>query len=122
MNFASIKKQISHAFAINDGRADISTEDGALITKLAEFVVRRRMSTPAVMMLSISRPLNFISSSVMTFFKPTLGFLLSRFEYDRLEKLLEKRCSIELLIDRIEELENNFKSGKVEKCQKSMSS
>jgi hypothetical protein len=122
MNFDTLKKHFNHAFAVSDGYDSVTDKDRALITKLADFVVKRKMSTPAIMFLSVTKPLNFIGSSIMTFFKPTLGVLLNRYEYDRLEKLLEKRCSIELLINRIEELENNFKSGKVEKCRKLMSS
>ena len=109
MNRVEFMNALKHAFAISDGRDSVSSDDYALLDRVASFVVKRRMTTPAIMFLESVWPLNFVGSSLMTFFRPTLGLVLARFEYERLERLLEKRCSVKLLIERIENCENNFK-------------
>ena len=125
MNWAAIKKSLSHAFEVSDGRSEISEEDMALLNKIASFIVRRRLVAPATMLLGTVRPLNFVGSSIMNFFKPTLGTLLAKYEYERLEKMLEKRCTIELLVECIEQQnrsnETNNRNGEVTGCQKTKS-
>ncbi len=49
-----------HAFEANGEK--FTGSDIVLIKKLADFVVRRNMSVPAVMFLESVRPLNFVGS------------------------------------------------------------
>lgn len=105
---SKLKLYLEHAFKIDDGSASITEEEKALIEKLSKFVVKKHMSIPAVMFLESVKPLNYVGSSILTFFKPTMGAILSKFEYENLRVLLEKRCSIELLIKSIENNENSF--------------
>jgi hypothetical protein len=98
-----IKKIIDgfkHAFATEG--AKLEDCDTALISKLADFVVRRNMSVPAVMFLESVRPLNYVGSQTMVFFKPILSRFFTREEYDKLATILEKREVIDLLIKEIE--------------------
>ncbi len=89
-----------HAFATEG----VKLEDGdtVLIRKLADFVVKRDMSIPAVMFLESVRPLNFVGSQSMVFFKPILSRFFSRYDYDRIANILEKREVVDLLINEIE--------------------
>ncbi len=96
------KAALAHAFDYDDGREEVSEEDIALLDRMADFVVRRRMTLPAMLVLETVTPLNFVGSSAMTFFRPIFGLLFSTKEYERIERLLEKRCSLALLIERIE--------------------
>lgn len=99
-----IKKIIDgfkHAFATDS--AKLEDCDTALIEKLAEFVVRRNMAVPAIMFLDSVRPLNFVGSQAMVFFKPILSRFFTRDEYDKLATILEKREVIDLLIREIEQ-------------------
>jgi hypothetical protein len=41
----------------------------------------------------------------MTFFRPVVGLIFNTTDYERFERLLEHRCSIKLLADRIELLD-----------------
>ncbi|MFC1587172.1 hypothetical protein ACFL54_02580 [Planctomycetota bacterium] len=107
MNWQEFKKSLAHAFKVTDGREDVTEKDIALLDRLANFVVNRRMTSPAILFLQTVVPLNFVGSSIMTFFRPTLGWLFNREEYERLERLLEKRCCLELLTERIEHIESN---------------
>ncbi|ODS32858.1 MAG: hypothetical protein SCARUB_02017 [Candidatus Scalindua rubra] len=89
-----------HAFATEGVK--LADNDIDLIRKLADYVVRRNMSVPAIMFLESVRPLNFISSQAMIFFKPILTNFFSRDEYDKLAIILEKREVVDLLINEIE--------------------
>ena len=102
-----IKKIIDgfkHAFAT--GGEKLEDDDTVLIKKLADFVVRRDMAIPAVMFLESVRPLNFVGSQSMVFFKPILSRFFSRYEYDRIANILEKRDVVDLLINEIEKKAN----------------
>jgi len=109
MTLSDFKRKIEHAFKIDDGRDSITDEDNQLLEKISNFLIKKRMTVPALMFLETVKPLNFVGSSMMTFFKPTLGAVLNKFEYERLESLLEKRCGIEILIEKIDELQRNIK-------------
>ena len=102
-----IKKIIDgfkHAFATEGEK--LEDDDTVLIRKLADFVIRRNMSVPAVMFLESVRPLNFVGSQAMVFFKPILSRFFSRVEYDRIAIILEKREVVDLLINEIEKKAN----------------
>lgn len=90
-----------HAFAT--GGETLADNEIDLIRKLADFVARRNMSVPAVMFLESVRPLNFVGSQAMVFFKPLLSRFFTRDEYDKLAIILEKREVIDLLIREIEQ-------------------
>ena len=99
-----IKKIIDgfkHAFATQGKK--LEDDDTVLIRKLADFVVRRDMSVPAIMFLESVRPLNFVGSQTMVFFKPILSRFFSRYEYDKIAIILEKREVVDLLIKEIEQ-------------------
>ena len=90
-----------HAFA-TEGET-LADNEIDLIRKLADFVVRRDMSVPAVMFLESVRPLNFVGSQSMVFFKPILSRFFSRDEYDKIANILEKREVVDMLIREIEQ-------------------
>ncbi len=92
---------LKHAFA-TEGETFADNEID-LIRKLADFVVRRDMAVPAVMFLESVRPLNFVGSQAMVFFKPILSRFFTRDEYDKIAIILEKREVIDLLIKEIEQ-------------------
>ncbi len=99
-----IKKVIDgfkHAFAI-DG-IKLEDCDAALLRKLADFVVGRNMSLPAIMFLESVRPLNFVGSQAMVFLKPIISRFFTNAEYDKLATILERREVIDFLINEIEQ-------------------
>jgi len=97
-----LKAGLAHAFAYDDGRGEITDKDVALLDKVADFVVRRGLTAPAILLLESTGPLNFVGSSLMAFFRPVVGAAFKMDEYERFERLLEKRCSLGLLVERIE--------------------
>ncbi len=100
------KQKWSHAFAINDDEVAWTPQEKELINKLARFVVRRRMTSVAVMTLESSRPLNFVGSQALAFLAPLLTLIFNRSDVDRFTELLDKRQSIDLICDTILEVEN----------------
>ncbi len=50
------------------------------------------------------RPLNFIGSQTMIFFKPILTRFFSMHEYNRMANILENRKAVDILINEIEQL------------------
>ena len=51
----------------------LKLEDKVFLTKLAEEVKARRMTTPAIFFLEMMRPLNFVGSQAMIFFGPIIS-------------------------------------------------
>lgn len=100
------KEKWRHAFAVDTGEEEFTPEEVALLEKIAREVVKRRLETPALMFLESVRPLNFLGNQVMVFFQPIANFVVSPVEYERLNKILERRKSIPTLMDMIEKVGN----------------
>ncbi len=80
----------------------LAVEEAAVVEKLAQKVVDKSMTVPAIMFLESVKPLNFIGSQAMVFFEPIVQTIFNFREYDTFRTALEKRPSIELLIQKIE--------------------
>jgi len=101
MNWRKTQAAIAHAFAYDDGRAEITDDDLAMLDRVAGWVVQRQLDVPAILALESSAPLNFVGSSLLTFFRPVVGLAFNTAQWERFESLLEKRCTPKLLADRI---------------------
>jgi hypothetical protein len=88
------------------GRKALPSEEDAVIDKLAQKVVERRMAVPAIVFLESVKPLNYISSQAMVFFEPMVQTVFNFRDYDTLRTALEKRETIEVLLLRIEEYDS----------------
>ena len=108
----NLKSTFAHAFAVPSGKEPFSEEELALLDKAAGFVVKKRMAAPAVLFLESLQPMSFLGSQVMLFLQPIVASFFSRGEYERLAQILERRESIGLFIERIEETQDK----KVRKC------
>ena len=51
----------------------LNIEDKDFLTKLAQEVKSRRLTTPAIFFLEMMRPLNFVGSQAMVFFGPIIS-------------------------------------------------
>ncbi len=82
---------------------ELSEEETILFNKLAKQVVARGMGTPAILFLETSKPLGFVASQVMVFFRPFVQMVISDpVNYETLRTSLERRGTIEELIKCIE--------------------
>jgi hypothetical protein len=97
-----VRASLRHAFAVEDPSEPLNSDDLALLQRLADGIVRRRLAAPAVMFLESVRPLNFIGSQAMVFFNPIINCVIETKNFERMSAILERRSSVTLLIDMIE--------------------
>ena len=103
---------LRHAFAIETGPTEPTESQRAAVEKLCGEIVRRRMATPALMALEMSRPLNYVGAQVMHFFAPIVTVLFDKAAYNDLAEFLEHRSSIDYVCRRINALDEQRKEEK----------
>ncbi len=79
-----------------------------LMKKIADEVVKRQLTVPAIMFLESIKPLSFIGSQAMIFFNPLAQIVYPTEIYGRLQMMFEDRANVELLIQTIEEEDASF--------------
>ncbi|MBN1946492.1 MAG: hypothetical protein JW797_12530 [Bradymonadales bacterium] len=83
----------------------LTDQEVELLDRIARFTVRRHLAVPAILFLESVRPMNYLGSQVMAFFEPAVKALFTAKQYTQLRLVLEKRQSIEILLQRIEQQE-----------------
>ena len=76
-----------------------------LVEKLCREVVRRGLTTPALLMLEMGRPLNYVSAQFLHFIQPFATIILDTDGYQQLTQFLEQRGSIDYVCRRLEAAE-----------------
>ena len=82
---------------------EITEDDRALLARLADWLTKRRLETPAVLFLESVRPLSFVGAQAMYFLEPFARAIFDVKDYERLARLLERRSNLELLVRAIED-------------------
>jgi len=85
--------------------SELTDRQRELAERLANWIVRKRMTTPAILFLESVRPLNYVGSQVMVFFQPAVQAVFNMPDWDELRKVLERRESIGWFVDMIEQKE-----------------
>ena len=99
----SFKDKMRHAFAIEKTDEIEPTEyQKQVVDKVCRAVVRRQMTVPALMALELGRPLNFVVSQGIHFFRPIVSVVLDTAGIEAFAKFLEHRGSVEYLARRLE--------------------
>ncbi len=80
-------------------------EQHALLEKLAQWIVRRNLTTPAILFLETGKPLNFLGSQLLIAFSPFVQAFFKGEQYHKLALILEKDENVELLLQLIEQSE-----------------
>ncbi|MEO0081326.1 MAG: hypothetical protein ABIL25_03405 [candidate division WOR-3 bacterium] len=83
-----------------------------LLDRIARKIVDLRLTPVAIVMLESSKPVSFVGSQVMVFLQPIITAVFPFRQYDEIAALLEERSNIELLIRKIELLEDARPHGK----------
>jgi hypothetical protein len=97
---------LKHAFAIDSAAAiKPNPAQHRMIERLCGEVVRRGMATPALLLLEMSQPLNYVSAQFLRFIQPIATAIADSKQYEELTRFLEQRGSIEYLCRRLEALE-----------------
>jgi len=83
---------------------DISEEDrDKIIDKIAQWIMKAGMATPAILFLEAHKPLNRVAANVMHLTSPVFGVLAPL--WDHYGVLLQDQENLEILISRLEEME-----------------
>ena len=97
---------LKHAFAVDPpGPAEPTPEQRAAVGRICEEVARRQMTTPALVFLEMSRPLNYLGAQALHFFQPFVSVFTSTEQYQHFAAFLERRGSIDYLCGELERLE-----------------
>lgn len=96
---------LRHAFAVEPGDSvDLGEADRELIDRICREIVRRRLATPALLVLEMHRPLNYLSAQMLHVFEPAISVVTDTAGYNRFAHFLAQRGSIDYLVGRIEAL------------------
>lgn len=99
---------LRQAFAVDpSGPAEPTPEQREAVEWLCRKLAKRGLSTPALMLLEMSRPLNAVASAGMQAMQPAVWAIASgatTAHYEHLAAYLERRGSIEWMSKRVEEL------------------
>ncbi len=83
--------------------AELTEDERTLLDQLADGLAKRRLATAALMFAESVKPLGFIGSQMLHFFRPIISVLWTNpARYDQVTKILERRGSLELLCRRLE--------------------
>lgn len=93
----------AYAFAVDGPPLEPDPREREVAARLSQFVARRQLVTPALMLLESGRPLNFIGSQVLAFLAPFATLIFSRDEYEVLVRLLERRQGLDVLIEALDQ-------------------
>ena len=87
-----MKQWFRNAFAV-EANAELVVDDESrvIIDKLAYEIVRRRLTTPALLALEMGRPLNYIGSQAMVFMQPIVSVLFDTKGYEAFARFMESQ-------------------------------
>ena len=112
----SLKDKLRHAFAVETEDEELTEDECRLINDIAGKIHSRGLTAAAIPFLEIHKPLNVIGANMVqmgemifttgpveNFLKQFIG---KSYSHRVFVSTIEKRKSIELLISRLEELDN----------------
>ena len=91
-----------------DGQMPSPERQAELLTKIADQIVKRKLTVPAIMFLESVKPLSFIGSQALVFLQPVVQAVLNRREYDEITLMMEQRENVEKLLVEIEKQEADW--------------
>jgi hypothetical protein len=97
-----VREELSHAFSTMPDAEVFTTEDLALLERVADAVVKRGMTAPATVFLESLGPMNFLGSQALHFLTPIVEWAINAKEVEQVARLLERRDTISRLISMIE--------------------
>ena len=108
----SVRDRVRHAFAVDPpGPATPTPDQQPAVDWVCDQVAKRHLTTPGLIALEMSRPLNFVWSQGMHFFSPGVWALLRQRNYEHYKHFaafMEHRGAMEYLERRIEHFEARY--------------
>jgi len=101
------KGWLKHAFHVeSDEPIEPNETQKKALDKLCQGIIRRGLTTPAIIGVEMGRPLNFVGSQTMHFFTPLISAFVPTESWTSVAEFLEHRGSVDWIRNRIEELES----------------
>jgi len=88
-----------------DGQMPSPERQKELLAKIAGQIVKRKLTTPAILFFESVKPLSFVGSQALVFLQPIIQAFLNRREYDEITLMMEERENVEKLLLEIENQE-----------------
>jgi hypothetical protein len=109
---SSFRQKLKHAFAVDPpGPAEPDAAQQQVVDAFCRWIARRHLTTPGLMFMEITRPLNWIAAQAGHFFSPGLWMVAPEQvhrKYRTFVGYLEHRGSIEYIARRIEHFEHEY--------------
>ena len=86
----------------NTASFEVTPEQTASVDKVASFLVRFGMTTPALFTLETMRPLSYVGSQFMHVLTPAMSTFLTSNAWEEMAELLEDRRGMDYVLERIE--------------------
>ena len=102
---------LKHAFAIPSGPS-LTDRERQWLEAVARKVVQRGLTAPALIVLESARPLNYVGSQVLVFFRPIISLVVAPERCDEAAALLEKRGCLKALVGMIERCDRESRAGR----------
>ena len=104
MSDRGVWRRLRHAFGVEDpDDFEPTVEEREIAVRICREVVRRRMVTPALMLLEMSRPLNYLGAQALHFFRPFASVLVDGRSWESFAAFVERRGSVEFLCRTLED-------------------
>jgi len=85
-----------------------ASEQQALLQKLATFIVKRRLTAPAVLTLEMCKPLHLIGGQLMIALNPFVQVIFNTTDFQKFALIIEQDQNLERLIQLIEQTSEKF--------------
>ncbi len=108
----SLRSKLKHAFAVDEpGPVQPTEQQRPAVEWICNQVAKRSLTLPGLIVLEMTRPLNYLGAQVMHITSPGVWAIAPKHiygGYKNFAEFLEKRGSVEYMCRRIEELEAEY--------------
>lgn len=102
------REKLRHAFAVPKRSELVVTDDArVLVDRVCLALIARGMADPAIVLLEMSRPMNYVGAQALHALQPLLGAVADPRAVAALAGFLEQRGSVEYVCDRLTALRAN---------------
>ncbi len=95
-----------------DKSKELTEKDKLLVEKIARKITYLGLTTPAIFFIEMHKPLSFLGSQLLFFLEPLLWGFFNTGDFKRFAIILEKRDSLEFLLQTIERFDAELEDKK----------